>query len=390
MKRALFTILIVGCAIAAQAGERVQVQILEKYRLREIELDANSGPWLGKNASGEAWQRQFTGETVKVRVSAGGLQVVANGETLPAENLQLRGNAEGIRVSGQGFAPRRYFGALKIGSREGKLWLRDELDLEDYVAGVLPGEISAESPIEAIKAQAVLIRSYALKHQAEADRHPGEGFDFCDLTHCQVFSGGADSKASFREAVAATRAKSCSIRVVFAETVFHSTCGGHTSANQNVFEGKAMRYLQGVDDAPYCQAAPHFSWKAAVPLEAIDRALAREPALGWVGPLADLHALSREPNGRWFSLELIGKRRIRISAEKFLSLLGREIGWNQVQSAWFEVKVQGGIAEFSGHGLGHGVGLCQEGAIGMARDGKSYREILSYYFPGTRVVRRAR
>jgi len=176
-------------------------------------------------------------------------------------------------------------------------------------------------------------------------------------------------------------------RGVLAETLFHSTCGGHTSANQAVFQGRPETYLQGVEDSPYCQDSTHANWKATVSLADIDRALGQDASLAWVGPLRDLQAASREPQGRWFTVELIGPRRVQLSAEKFLSLVGREIGWNQLQSAWFDLEIKNGIASFNGHGLGHGIGLCQEGAIGMARAGKDYREILAHYFPGTRLVR---
>ncbi len=256
--------------------------------------------------------------------------------------------------------------------------------LEQYVRSVLAGEMPAEFPIEAQKAQAVLIRSYALAHRG---RHAKEGFDFCDLTHCQTYGGLADESGIRDEALRATRSLVMSHSGRPIEGLFHSTCGGHTSANQGVFGGRPLPYLQGVDDRDYCAASPHSVWSSRIPLEKISTVLAEEERLRANIPLHGLAAGEREPGGRVFSLRLAGPRSGEIATMEFLSRIGKAVGWNQVKSNWFDVAVEEGFAVFHGRGLGHGVGLCQWGARGMALSGARFDAILRHYFPGAQLRR---
>ena len=381
----VFLICLLFMARNAGAVDRVQVQVLSKYRLDEISVQAPDARWHGQSLNGERWERSLGAQSMKLRVEGSNLRLEGGDTNLVAKNIQIAAGANPMRISGDGFEPRNYFGLLKVEAREGKLWLRDELTLENYVAGVLPREVPAQSPLEALKAQAVLIRTYAVKQRGALSHHAGEGFDFCDLTHCQNFGGVPPQDERLMEAMRATRGEVLLFKGELIDALFHSTCGGHTSANQNVFQGRPLAYLQGVDDGAYCKSSPQHDWTAEVPLSSLESAFRREPSLNFVGPLRGLQSARREPQGRWFEVEAIGGNRVDLSAEKFLSLVGRQIGWNQIKSAWFEVSIDNGIATFSGHGLGHGVGLCQEGAIGMALAGEKYRDILAHYFPGTKL-----
>lgn len=290
-----------------------------------------------------------------------------------------------MSVATTGVETRRFLGRLCVEVRDGHLWSVLEVPRETYVRGVLEGEMPGDFPIEAQKAQAVLIRSYA---RAQRGRHASEGYDFCDLTHCQVY-GGTDVESGLRdEAVRATRSLVLTYAGKPAETLFHSTCGGHTSANQMVFGGRPLPYLQGVDDGTYCKASPHSEWSARLPLAKISSLVASDQRYVSVAPLSGLTLSEREPGGRVFSLRLDGPQKMSLPTMDFLSLIGRGFGWNQLKSNWFDVEVREGVVEFHGRGLGHGVGLCQWGARGMAEVGKRFDEILRHYFPGTKLERR--
>src|SRR5262249_32072425 len=161
----------------------------------------------------------------------------------------------------------------------------------------LASELPPDFPLEAQKAQAVLIRSYAL---ATAPRHAAEGYDFCDLTHCQVYGGWEGVSGIREEAVRATQSLVLEYQGKPIEALFHSTCGGHTSANQKVFGGRALPYLQGVDDGDYCRNSPHQDWESAIPLARIAALLAADPRYDPYGEVRGLRIADGEPRGRDF------------------------------------------------------------------------------------------
>src|SRR4030095_3213923 len=269
--------------------------------------------------------------------------------------------------------------------RDGALFFVEELPLEDYVRGVLEAEVPAGYPPEALKAMAVLVRTFALAHQ---DRHAKEGFELCDLTHCQVYAGRQMNYLSFDEAVKATRGITLDYQLKLAETPYHSTCGGHTSPFHRVFGGKPIPYLQGVSDGDACAPSPHTTWESSISLKVLEEVLKKEKETNPKGELKNLRIADREENGRAFSITMEGPRTFELSAQKFLSLVGRYLGWSLIKSDWFEIEVKEGEAHFKGRGLGHGVGLCQWGARGLAEQGKSAEEILFHYYPGTQLIER--
>jgi stage II sporulation protein D len=249
--------------------------------------------------------------------------------------------------------------------------------VEDYVASVLASEMPAEFPPEALKAQAVVIRTLTMNPPQD---HRLQGFDFCDTTHCQLFRPFHSVPEKFRVAARQTRGQYLSYDHRPIVALYHSACGGHTSANQRVFGGEPQPYLQGVDDKNYCQASPQNIWKSSLPRQALEGALN-------FSPLQQIQILDGEAAGRNFTLGLEGRDFKKISAQDFLLQVGQRLGWEKIKSAYFVVAPdpQVGEIKFIGHGLGHGVGLCQWGARGMALKGKTYPQILQHYFPGTQL-----
>lgn len=357
-KETLFRVQVLSKTSATQA--RVEAAGLEVFRADAFErYPAASGATASALEKGvELDGRRFS--ELRLRTSEGPLKVTAGGVS------------------------RSFAGELRLRSKAGTLEFVELLPLDAYVRGVLASELPEDFPLEAQKAQAVLIRSYALAHRG---RHAKEGFDFCDLTHCQTYGGLAAESGARDEALRATRSLVLSHGGKPIEGLFHSTCGGHTSANHRVFGGRPLPYLQGVDDRDYCAASPHSSWSSRIPLEKISAALAEDDRLRASIPLHGLAADDREPGGRAFSLRLAGPRSGEIATMEFLSRIGKALGWNLVKSNWFDVAVEEGAAAFHGRGLGHGVGLCQWGARGMALSGSRFDEILRHYFPGAQLRR---
>jgi stage II sporulation protein D len=231
-------------------------------------------------------------------------------------------------------------------------------------------------PPEALKAQAVLVRTLAVHPQQD---HRREGFDFCDSTHCQLFHPQKNIPEKFQVATRETRSQILSYNNRPIATLYHSSCGGHTSPHQRVFGGEPLPYLQGVDDEAFCSDSPQSAWHSSLEKSQLEGVLN-------FSPLQKIQILDAEPGGRNFSLGLAGKDFKQIPAQEFLRQVGQQMGWEKVKSAYFSMEVRGDTIIFNGRGLGHGVGLCQWGARGMALKGKNYRQILQHYFPGTALT----
>jgi len=263
------------------------------------------------------------------------------------------------------------------------------LSLDEYVFGVLAAEASTENNLEALKAQAIVSRTYALKNM---NRHARDGYDFCNNTHCQRYlsvmdeSARADFYAKVHRAIKETAGEVLrdeSGRI--ADAYFSASCGGMT-ANIGTLWGKtpAPAYLRGVPDE-YCAGAPERNWTNVISRAELSKAL-RGDARSDVGArLADVRVVRHDATGRAETIALEGERRRTLRGWDFKIIVGRYLGWDVLKSSRFDVARAGENFVFRGSGFGHGLGLCQTGARAMAVRGASYRQILNRYLPGTRV-----
>jgi SpoIID/LytB domain protein len=262
------------------------------------------------------------------------------------------------------------------------------LPLEDYVFGVLAAEGSVESEPEALKALAVVARTYALKNLR---RHARDRFDLCDTTHCQRFllvrdeSARPDFYELARRVVRETAGEVVrDARGRTAEVYFSAACGGRTADVSKLWgERDAPAHLRGVRDEA-CDALDE-SWTDVIPSAQLLRAL-RADARSDVGARLDaVRVARRDHTGRAEVVSLEGERRRVLSGWDFKIIVGRTLGWSVLKSSRFEVARAGSAYVFRGSGFGHGLGLCQAGAHVSASRGAGYRRILAQYFPGTTV-----
>lgn len=268
---------------------------------------------------------------------------------------------------------RTFPGALRVTAEGSFLKLVAAMDLEAYLPSVVAAELD-DAPPAAMQAQAVVSRTFA---QAGRRRH--EGYDVCDLAHCQVYRGEEGVTAAARAAVQATAGQVLLVGGVALEpTFFHAACGGHTSRPGEVF--KQASQAPGVTDVvrgqPACAAAPDLAWTFTIDRAALAEALGRRDE----GPAVEV--LRRDEAGRVLELRTFG---LRLSGTDFVSKVGRAFGWQTLRSARFTVAEADQHLRFTGQGLGHGVGLCQWGAKGLAAQGASASDILKRYFPQSRV-----
>lgn len=248
-----------------------------------------------------------------------------------------------------------------------------ELPLEDYVAGVVSGEMPASFPAEAQKAQAVAARSYALTRKIEAQA-AGRDHDIGSGVLAQVFAGKPGAAA--RAAARATAGEVLVAGMEPVEAYFHAVCGGRTEAGLPAI-GRDLPYLAPVE-CGRCAGAPGARWTVEIPA----RDLAR--AAGLRGDATAARVAARTATGRAERVEIeAGGKTASLAAAE----LRQRLGFSRLPSLAFDVRAAKGAFAFAGSGQGHGAGLCQWGAAGLAREGKSYREILAHYYPGTDVVR---
>ncbi len=270
---------------------------------------------------------------------------------------------------------KKYRGTVEIIPADKGLLVVNELPIEEYLIGLINCEISSQWPMEAIKAQAVIARSYAI-YQREARKNAvyqlestvmDQVYDGCDIE---------DSRAARGVRETAGEVLTYDDKVI--QAFYHSSCGGHTDASENVW-GVALPYLRGVD-CVYCMKAPSVRWEQTLPLKRIESSLRQS---GYqVSDLREIRAGKKNRSGRVTDVTLISaKGYLVISAVN----LRKAVGFSVIKSTNFEMRTIGDDVLFTGSGNGHGVGLCQWGAKQRALEGFDYREILTYYYPGTRL-----
>jgi len=325
------------------------------------------------------------------------------------KSLQLAGSG-GIEVKGvdTGYwksrkTALRLAGTLEFGvGTDGLMEVYETARLEDYVAGVLPAEMPAEWPKEALKAQAVAARSEVLANLS--GKHMLEGFDFCATEHCRAYQGAGGRTVATDAATAETRHVAMTYQGRFLPAVFCANCGGWTEDNEAVWSGPANGGLRAVADfgegkapaAPkgtdagvrqllrgakgaYCGQMPNYRWT---------REFSRDELTVLVN--------KRHPVGRVQRVEL-GERGqggrlkwVRVHGAKGTQMIQKELNirgiFGGLPSALFIIEESAERVRLTGGGRGHGVGLCQDGARGMAVAGIGYREIVSHYFPNAALV----
>ncbi len=254
--------------------------------------------------------------------------------------------------------------------------------LEDYVLGVLSVEAAVEDEIEALKAQAIVSRTYALKNLG---RHASEGFDLCSNTHCQQYVSESRGSEKMRRAVIETTGEI--LRDASgqpADAYFHAACGGYTANFETLWGTPGPSYLRGVRD-DYCATMSNHLWTDEIPAGQLAKALASDPLTDAGKKIDDVVVTKRDATGRAEIISIEGERRRQVRGWDFKLIVGRALGWNVLKSSRFSINRNGAMFIFRGSGFGHGLGLCQNGSHVMARRGARSEQILAKYFPGARI-----
>ena len=309
---------------------------------------------------------------------ATGSQIQLLGETQSTTEIRVSGLYEASTGNGP---PLRADFPVTIRSNQGKLLITATMPMEEYVAGVLAGETGSFKSDETLKAMAVTARTYAMHFGA---RHALDGFDFCDSTHCQNLRL-AGITPRLRKLAESTTGEVLWYDGEPAAAYYHANCGGTTEDGRYILGNTEQRapYLNQHSDT-YCIRSASSQWRSEISKQDLQHALAAE-GIAVPGKLRSLAVAKRTASGRVEFLTVAGTQSITVPGLAFRLAVGRNIGWDRMKSNWYDMRVNGNRIVFQGRGSGHGVGLCQVGAEVMGEEGRSYREILAYYYPGTRM-----
>lgn len=289
------------------------------------------------------------------------------------DRLLIKASDSGLILIGD----RKFRGTIQLIRKENlRLLLINHVALEDYVKGILYHEVSHYWPMEVLKAQAIVCRSYAV-YQMQESR--AKDYDVTSDVFSQVYGGKTSERYRTSEAVDKTRLQVIMYNEKVLPAYFHSTCGGHTE-DAVLLWNINLPPLKGVT-CRFCQGSPHLQWHAVLPLEEIEEELS---STGYAGckNIKTIKVSGKDASGRLTNLGIItDKKEIIISAKDFRNTVGPNI----IKSTNFSLSLVSRDAVFEGIGWGHGVGMCQWGAYFMAKQGFNYKQILSLYYPHTDV-----
>ncbi|MBI3602608.1 MAG: SpoIID/LytB domain-containing protein [Candidatus Omnitrophica bacterium] len=382
MKKVLFIFLVVvacGIAVAAIAqvtqkgnlsSEMIRVAIVRdareaylsiegQYRLR----DANTGKVVGQGL-----------RLVRSRIRLLEKGILAGLDVYPVARLII----EPVRDASIIVNNHRFRGTVTL-VRTGPhhITVVNGINLEDYVKGVLFHEVSNHWPMEALKAQAVATRTYALYSVNPASKD----YDVTNDIYSQVYGGRESERYRTGLAVDRTAGEILVYQGKVLPTYFHATCGGMTEDAKELWPKIDLSPLRGVP-CMFCQDSPHMHWKKNFRLRDIQLVLNKH---GYkMGLMKDIGIVERDRSDRIKTLKITSRdgQELTISGKDFRDIVGP----NALKSNNYEISMQGYYVDFVGKGWGHGVGLCQWGARGMALQQFTYKQILAYYYPGSQLM----
>ena len=264
---------------------------------------------------------------------------------------------------------RWYRGIIHLVNTKQKIIAVNQVDLEQYLYSVLGAEMGKNWPIEALKAQSVAARTYALYERQKANKSQ-QLYDVSDTTSSQVYKGVQSESSNTQLAVDSTTGQILTYNGQVILAVFHAASGGHTENVENVWSNK-LPYLRGVPD--YDQGTPGYQWVTNFSGQTLGNKLG-------VGNIISIKPERMTESGRILTLIATGINGTkRLPGTKVRQILG-------LRSTLFTITPTSGGFEFQGKGYGHGLGLSQWGAYNLALEGVNYQQILLHYYQGVQIM----
>lgn len=277
-----------------------------------------------------------------------------------------------IKVTKPNLKTRLYEGDFKMSSRKGLLELVNEIDLEQYLEGVVESESGPGQKMEYYKVQAIISRTYALKYK---NKHESSGFNLCDGTHCQAYlhkrnqSSLIDSAVKFTNSIVLLDSNN-----ELSSTFFHANCGGQTCEPDQVWNQKINGFSSFRDT--FCIHTKQANWTKKIPIKEWFSFLEDKYNFPtWDSLSYNLATSFKQEERKTFYIDPLYGIPLRDVRDAF-----------KLKSTYFNCKIEGDFIVLNGKGFGHGVGLCQEGAMNMSKSGYNYRQILTFYYPNRNLA----
>ena len=375
-----------ACLLSLSSGAEAaqSIRVLLSADVPRLDIRADSPLW-ATDAKGRG---QALRASVQVTATENGF--LLNGVRMQTEQLTLHGGEQGLTLtfprpvrnptgaavsSGDSGTAISVTGLVHLVRRGKGFLVINRVDLEEYVKGVVPAEVSSTWHPEMLKAQAVAARTYALYQQMlSATRE----YDVAATVQDQVYRGKQGIDAEILRAVEDTRGLVVTYQDAPIYAAFSSTAAGLTEDAMNVWS-KEYPYLKGVE-CPFDLASPYYQWKSSFKVDTLEQNLRQQ---GFpVGTIATMTPLSLSHGGRVATLRILhsGGELILRGEE-----LRKVVGYTIIPSTQFAIESIGRDVVLSGYGAGHAVGMCQWGAKELAELGYPFSTILRYYYPGTEL-----
>jgi stage II sporulation protein D (peptidoglycan lytic transglycosylase) len=388
------TLALLAFSASAHSGQdKVRINLFSLFKPETIQIRIASGESASLEATGLAGNRSVgRGELIRIRLSGDRLSILVRG---PLERIQSPAPATEARIAPAGSATlelvlpgrikREVRGVVSVDAGpggHGPLRIVLVTDRESAVAAIVAAETSRRE-MEALKALGVVVRTYMAAH---GGRHSSEGFDFCDTTHCQLYRGEQDlsdrvASSAVADAVARTAGQVLRFEGRTVEGFYSAACGG-ISATPAMVWGGSTNYPYSRIVCRWCRSSKFATWERSANAAEILGALSSIISAN-LSSATKLSTDCEQPGGFVRAVTVRdGSRSVVLSTDAFRRAIGLRLGWNTVLSPTFTVERRGARFIFRGRGFGSQIGLCEAGAAAQAAAGRSFREILNFYYPG--------
>ena len=346
---------------AAASSSATEVRVLLHSPRGELSIKT-SGPFSFTDLSDNKKYKSAKSGDFKI-VKSGDILQIGSLRTAKGALITLNNNSDYFDIAGV-----HYRGPLLVMlSAAGAVNIIEKIDLEEYLLGVLPYEMSHSWPLEALKAQAVAARTFTLMTMKNTKN---KDFDLYSDVRSQMYKGTVKTYDSVKKAVGGTKGEVLKYKGEMFHTYYHANCGGHTN-------GDGIKPLSGAK-CGYCKDSASYTWAKTLPKESVNNYLKKNNMKGEIKKIEVGKTLT---GGRASTLILTTtKEKKEVSCPSFRLAIG-----STVLRSCNITKADG--LKLQGRGYGHGKGMCQDGAKGMALDGKSYKDILAHYYPEAKITK---
>ena len=280
-----------------------------------------------------------------------------------------RKNIINIKLITPKLKTRQYEGDLYVSLKKNHLKIINKPPFQEYIAGVVEAESGTNAELEYYKNQAVICRTYALKAW---DKHKKDGFNLCDGVHCQAYKGKGAADDKIAKAVKKTK----DLVIVdkndhLISALYSANCGGQTNNSEDVWFSE-VSYLRSRKDE-YCTDQRQAFWDKTIDVKVFKKFLNGNNIILPGTMAAESFAFNQPERLKYYE---INNQEIKLTTIRY---------GLHLRSTFFNIIPDGNQLKLQGRGYGHGVGMCQEGAMNMAKKGKKYDEIIKYYYKGVKI-----